>query len=610
MIQKRLTIAALLAAVLLAIVADLLFSQKAQAVMIFITILGLCPLIFDFVVAARHKRLDLGFPIIITVIILLILASYLTAAVFVLLILSGELFREYIYKRVQDSIRDISRSLPDTAWLKREQPVEVKISEIKKGETVIVKSGGRVPVDGILQTEMTAMDESVITGESRPIEKKRGATLVAGSINLGDYLEMIASDVSTNSTIAQLHKLVDEAKSKNAPLSRFTTHYAEVTSLVALFSTIILFLVRHNLYQALALWVALVPMIFAIIVPVATTVGISLLAKRGILVKHAAALENLTKITTIVFDKTGTLTKGTPELQEIIALGEFTQPKLLQVAASTEQFSEHELARPIIEKAASEELPKENITEPHVVEGRGITAKWGGKIVAVGNRQLLIDEKIPVSSQDLATAEAREENGSTAIFVAIGGQLAGIIFLADQLRSEAKTTINNLRHLGLKTAMLTGDAKKVADKIAGEIGIDQVRAELSPQDKISIINQGKDTQEKIAMVGDGINDAPALAGANVGIAMGLEGVELALDSAGVVLVNNNLSLLPDAIVSSKKIFRVIKTDLVVASAIHFGVALLVIFNVIGILGSALFHQLSSAVVLINTMRLFSINKRS
>lgn len=605
--RKIVVISFLLISVVFILALNFYFFERTQYALIAAVTAGLLPLASDLLFALKKKTLDLGFPILITVVILLSLGHIRTAAIFVALILSGELFKEYIFERVQTSIREISHSLPDTALIKKNTVVQVKISDIHKGDVVVIKSGSRSPVDGRLLARSASFDESVITGESKMIEKKNGDTILAGSINLGDYVEMEALDVSANSTIAQLHQLVVEAQSNNAPLSHFTTRYAEITSAVALLLTVLLFLISHNLLQSLALWIALVPMIFAIIVPVATTVGISLLAKRGILIKNPGALENLTKITTIVFDKTGTLTEGRPEVQEIIVYASLNQNDLLQLAASVEQYSEHELGKSIIKKAQERQLTLQTIIEPHVLKGQGIVATWNKKQILIGNRQLLSEFGVDIISDILNEVQNKEDQGNSAIFVAINKQLEGIIFIADQLRPEAKAAVAKLNLLGLNLVMLTGDNNRVAEKIAAAIGIGTVHAELSPQDKIRFINKYKNNKEKVAMVGDGINDAPALAGANVGIAMGLEGIELALESAGVVLVNNNLMLLPEMIVNSKRIFHIIKADLFIATAIHACAALLVVFNSIGILGSTLVHQFSSVVVLLNTMRLFSID---
>lgn len=569
--------------------------------------LGLLPLILKVFSSFKAKKIDLGFPIVITIFILLFLGQIKITAIFVLLILFGKIFEEYILWRVKESIKDISKSLPNTAFIKKQGIIEeIRISDIREGDIVIIKAGGRAPVDGLLLTKEASFDESVITGESKPVEKKEGEKIVAGAINLSDYVEMQAIDTSENSTIALVHRLVEEAQSKKAPLSHFTSRYAEITSLIALALVIAMFFIWHNILQALALWVALVPVIFAIIVPVATTIGISLLAKRGILVKNAEALENLTKVDIAVFDKTGTLTKGSPEIKEIITFSSFNQRNLLQLTASVEKYSEHHLAGPIVKRAKEDGLAFLPIKDIQILKGKGISAHYNKRKVLIGNSKLMNEFGIFISGDILTDVREKEKAGNSAIFIALDKKLIGIIFMADLLREGAKSVLTQLNKMGFKLVILTGDNKIVANNIAKELGVTEIYSELLPEDKINFIKKVKSNGGKVIMVGDGINDAPALAEANVGIAMGLRGVDITLESSQVVLINNDLTTLPEIITSSKKIFKIIRNDLYIATTIHVFTALLVIFNVIGILGSTIFHQLSSALVLLNTTRLFSI----
>jgi len=574
-------------------------------------ILGLVPLVYENFSSLKAKRIDLGFPVLVTIIILVVLEEFRLAVIFVLLILLGQAFKEYILWRVEESVKSISKSLPDMAFVKKDREViEVKISEIKRGDTVIIKAGSRAPVDGVLLTAGASFDESVISGESKPVTKREGDKLIAGAINLSDYVEMRAIDTSENSTIAQVHKLVKEAQLRSAPLSRFTNRYAEITTAVALVLVVLVFLVWRNVLQALALWIALVPVIFAIIVPVATTIGISLLAKRGILIKHAEALENLTKIDTIVFDKTGTLTKGSPEISEIVTFSSFDQKELLRLAASVEEYSEHHLAQPILRKAKKENIELLPVKEVHVLKGKGIVAECDKNKISIGSQEFMRESGVVIPDDVVRDVQSREEIGESAIFVAADKRLIGIIFVADKIREGAKSVLKQLEKMGFKSIILTGDNKIVANKIAKELDITEVHSELSPEDKIGFVQGFKSKNRKVVMVGDGINDAPALAEANVGIAMGLKGVDITLESAQAVLINDDLAMLPEIVNSSKATFKIIKDDLFIASTIHFLVAALVIFNVIGILGSTIFHQVSSALVLLNTMRLFTKGQKT
>ena len=262
--------------------------------------------------------------------------------------------------------------------------------------------------------------------------------------------------------------------------------------------------------QALALWIALVPVIFALIVPVATTIGISILAKRGILIKNAEACENLTKINTFVFDKTGTLTKGSPELSKIATFSSTDQKNLLQLAASVEKYSEHHLAVPIVKKAKENDLELLPVTDIQILKGKGISARQDKRAILIGNLELMREFKVFISDSILKNVLEKEENGNSAIFISIDKKLAGIIFIVDQLRAEAKSMLDQLRTMGYKLIILTGDNEIVANKIAKELDVTEVYSNLLPKDKIDFITNLKSKGEKVIMVGDGINDAPAL----------------------------------------------------------------------------------------------------
>lgn len=580
------------------------FLPVSDYVLVFSVIIGVLPLVMDIFRSLRQKRIDLGAPVVITILLLLFLRKFESAAIFVLLILAGRLFKEYILWRVRESVASISKALPDVSYVRHGNEIkEVHISAIIKGDTVIVKGGGRVPVDGILLSEFASLDESVISGESKPVAKQKGARLVAASINLSDYLELQAADISANSTLAQMQKLVEEAQKRNAPLSRFTTQYAEVTSIVALLSVIVIYLLTKNVEKSLALWITLVPVIFAIIVPVATTIGISLLTKTGVLVKTAEALENLTKINVLCFDKTGTLTLGKPEISKIVTLEGLSEDILVQTAGSVERFSEHSLGEPIVREVQRRKLSWLDVMDVQVQKGRGISAMVSGNRVLIGNKEFIQEEGIPISSKLETEARKIEESGATSIWIAMQDKLAGLIFLADQLRAETKPTLDVLRQLGYSLVMLTGDHLEVAAKIGEQAGVTQIKAGLLPQDKIDAIKKIKAAGKYVLMVGDGINDAPALAEANVGVAMGLRGVGITLESAQVVLIHDSLRVLPQVFSVAKRTFRIIRFDLILATSIHGIAAVLVLFGTIGILGSTVLHQISSALVLLNTLRL-------
>ncbi len=576
-----------------------------------ITVLAIIPMLQEIYLSARRKRMDLSLPVLVTLLILLYINEYWIAAIFAWMTLLGRIFKEYILWKVEKSVKEISKSLPDIAYLKGNTLREIPIQQIRKGDILVVKAGGRIPVDGILLSKEASIDESVITGESKPVYKTLNDILVAGSINQSDYLEMSATDTSSNSTLAQIHKMVEQAQSRNTQLARFTTYYALVTSIVALVGTIVIYFFTGEILRALAFWIALVPVIFAIIVPVATTIGISILAKKGIMVKSPEALEDLTRINSIVLDKTGTLTKGSPEISDIVVADNSTDKKLfLQLVASIEKYSEHPLARPIIKKASEQGITIHPAQDIQVLKGEGITGTCLSRKIAVGNKRLMdeLSVTIPAVVEDIT--QKKEAEGNSVLYVAVDNLFSGTIYVSDPLRENIKDTMDKLKAMNVKLTMLTGDNKVVASGVANELGLSRYYAGLLPQDKIKYIQQFKSQGEKVIMTGDGINDAPALSEATVGIAMGLRGVDVTLNSARVVLVHDDIQALPYMLGTSKRVMAIIRFNLIIATTIHVTTAILSLIGIIGILGSALMHQVSSAVVILNTLRLFTVRDSS
>jgi heavy metal translocating P-type ATPase len=564
---------------------------------------GSIPLAKDIYSGLIRRQIPLEFPVLFTLLALSIMNRMDIASIFLLLILAGHIFRLLIQKKVQDSVLSLAQYLPVTAWKKiGGELVSVSPSTLLPGDEIIVKPGERVPVDGVLSGERGTVDESVITGESRPVEKIHGQKLVSASINIGSPIQVTVTTSSSQSTLYQMQKLVEESQRQSNPLSLFTTRYAGWTSVSSLIVVSFYYLWKKDIDQSLALWISLVPMIFAIIVPVSTTIGISLLARRGILVKSSEVLENVTKVDTLCFDKTGTLTQGTPLVLAIITND--NKEQILDLAASLERYSEHSLARPIIdlfEKTVRHWLP---VKEIRVLEGLGMEGTWEGHQIVLGNRHMFLKKgwDIPVYLE--ARAKEKEDEGATPVFLGWDHNVRGVILIADRLRPEAPQVLKRLSSQGYRTIMLTGDISGVSRNIAREAGVLEYHAELSPDAKVAIVQALRDSKKKVMMVGDGLNDAPVLARADVGVAMGLRGVDLSLEAAGVVLVRDDLNTIPILLNKAHTTFSTIRANLYMASVIHLCGAFLVITGQIGLLGAALLHQISSGIVLLNTARLF------
>ena len=571
-------------------------------------IFALFPYYVSILEALLKKQLDLSFPPIITIYLLLFLGKGNIAEVFILIILLGHLFKTLILERVKASITQISDKLPKTAIIKRYgKEQEIQIKDIKVGDILLVRSGERVATDSELLTDDSLLDQSVVTGESKPISKKKGERLLAGSINAGNYFEAKAVAIAEESTLFQIRHLVENAQNDKAPLARVVSKYSWITIIFALLGVLVIYIFTHNVLEALSFWIAVVPVIFAIIVPVATTIGITILARQGILVKSSPSIENLTKANTFLFDKTGTITQGKPEVEEILVFNK-TKKDILQFAASIESYSDHPLAVPILEEAKREQIDLLPLKGVKTLTGKGMTAVTGEHELLLGNAVLLRDFNLHLSKEIIQTVAVWEQKGATPVYVGFDKNLMGIIFLLDKLRPEASQLFTTLNRNGYETIIVTGDKREVAEKISKELkGVDFV-ADVTPEGKVEEVKKKLKEGRNIVMVGDGINDAPALAKAQVGIAMGGKGVDLTLNAADIVLLNNDIASIPTMIAVSKKTFSIIKQDVFLATIIHGFTAVIVVLGMINLVETTVVHEISSVLVLINTLRLFWIRR--
>jgi len=463
---------------------------------------------------------------------------------------------------------------PKALAIKNGSEIEIGIEELVEGDEVLVKPGERIPVDGEVVSGESAVDESLVTGESIPKEKTRGDPVVGGTVNVGGMLRVKATRVGRNTTLAQIVKLVEDAQATKAPIERLADtvagYFVPVVILIALGTFVFWFMlggsvlnVTNELAFALTAFVAVLviacPCALGLATPTAIVVGTGRGAQMGVLIKDAAALETAHRLTTAVFDKTGTLTKGEPRVVKVIPVGAKDERDLLFVAGSAEKGSEHVLSRAVTAAAESMGIVLEPPETSKVIPGEGVTATIGSRRIAVGNRRLLARLKIEMGSQS-ATMESLENEGLTVMACVSDERLWGIIGVADTLKPEARGAIGELKKLGLKVVMLTGDNERTAKAIARQAGIDEFRAQVLPADKASVVKTYQDKGEVVAMVGDGINDAPALAQADIGIALGT-GTDIALESGNIVLVGEDLGGVVTAIRLSRRTFSKIRQNL-------------------------------------------------
>ena len=540
-----------------------------------------------------------------------------TAGVIITLILLGKSLEAVSKGRTSEAIKKLMGLAPKTAVVIRDgKEFEVPIEEVEIGFIILVKPGEKMPVDGVVIEGNTSVDESMLTGESIPVEKKAGDQVYAASLNKNGMIHFKATKVGGDTALAQIIKLVEEAQGSKAPIAQMADivsgYFVPIVFALAVVASLAWFISGESLVFSLTIFIAILviacPCALGLATPTAIMVGTGKGAEYGILIKGGEALETTHKISTIVFDKTGTITEGKPEVTDILTVSDVDCNQLLQLAASAEKGSEHPLGEAIVNEALKEQLEFSKVDQFIAIPGYGIEVEIQGISMLLGNRKLMDERKISLSELEQQSDRLAEE-GKTPMYIAMNQKIAGIIAVADVVKGSSLKAIEKLRSMGLEVAMITGDNRRTAEAIAKQVGIDRVLAEVLPQDKSNEVKKLQAEGKKVAMVGDGINDAPALAQADIGIAIG-SGTDVAMESADIVLMRSDLMDVPTAIQLSKSTIRNIKQNLFWA----FG------YNVIGIpIAAGLLHlfggpllnpifaaaamSLSSVSVLTNALRL-------
>ncbi|MDR1770224.1 MAG: heavy metal translocating P-type ATPase [Hungatella sp.] len=513
-----------------------------------------------------------------------------SAGVIITLILLGKSLEAVSKGRTSEAIKKLMGLAPKTAIILEDGvEKEIPIDEVEIGDMILVKPGEKIPVDGTVLGGHTAIDESMLTGESMPVDKKEGDQVYAASLNTTGTIRFRAEKIGSDTALAQIIKLVEDAQGSKAPIAQMADivsgYFVPVVCVIALLSGIAWYIgTAGDLKFALTIFISVLviacPCALGLATPTAIMVGTGKGAENGILIKGGEALETAHKISTIVFDKTGTITEGKPTVTDVLTIEGITKEMLLQLTASAEKGSEHPLGQAIVHGAEDAGLTLFAAEHFESLTGRGIEAKIGGEDILAGNRKLMVERSISLTGMEEASDRLAGE-GKTPMYVAINGKLAGIVAVADVVKESSRVAIEQLHKMGIEVAMITGDNKRTAEAIAKQVGIDRVLSEVLPQDKSDEVRKLQAEGRKVAMVGDGINDAPALAQADIGIAIG-SGTDVAMESADIVLMRSDLMDVPTAIHLSKQTIRNIKQNLFWA----FG------YNVIGIpIAAGLLHLL-------------------
>ncbi|WP_234117869.1 heavy metal translocating P-type ATPase [Clostridium hydrogenum] len=540
-----------------------------------------------------------------------------SAGVILTLITLGKYMEAVSKGKTSEAIKKLMGLAPKTAKIIREdKEIEIPIDEVKVGDIIVVRPGEKMPVDGKVVEGNTSVDESMLTGESIPVEKNIGSSIIGASINKNGSIKYEATKVGRDTALAQIIKLVEDAQGSKAPIAKLADiisgYFVPVVITLAVISSAAWYLSGKDITFTLNIFISVLviacPCALGLATPTAIMVGTGKGAEYGVLIKNGTALENTHKVETVVFDKTGTITEGKPKVTDIVAAGGTHDNYLLQIAASAEKSSEHPLGEAIVKEAEEKNIEFLQVTNFKAVPGMGIEVNMAGKKVLLGNKKLMNERNIFLASLDEVSDKLARE-GKTPMYVAEDDKILGIVVVADTVKPSSKKAVERLHKMGIEVAMITGDNKRTAEAIAKQVGIDRVLAEVLPEDKASEVKKIQAEGRRVAMVGDGINDAPALAEADIGMAIG-SGTDVAIESADIVLMRSDLIDVATAIDLSKKTIKNIKENLFWAFGyntlgIPVAMGVLYLFHgpLLNPMIAALAMSFSSVSVLTNALRL-------
>ncbi len=571
---------------------------------------GGIPIIIGAIRGLIHTEMNVDELVALAIIVSVIFKEYLSAGFVAFMMLFGKILEDFTAERAKTALGDLGKLMPATACVRRNgRETEIPLKDVMVGDLVIAKSGERIAVDGVVEGGEASVNQAPITGESMPVAKAKGSEVYAGTLNELGALEIRAVKVGETTTLARIVDLVEEAESDRAPVVRAADRYAKFFTPAILGISALVWLFTRNVTSALAVLIVACPCALVMATPIAVIAGVANGARRGILIKGGARLEAAGQVTAVALDKTGTITLGEPRVMKTIACSSVSENRVLEIAAAAECFSEHPIAKAILAKADDLGIEAAKPGEFRVIPGRGVSAKLDGTRISVGTEELLREQSVNVPPAVRAAVDNMEGLGLTPLLVASDGEVAGVVGVADTVREDMGLAVRHLKRSGVKrVVMLTGDREEVAKRVATSVGIDEWQARLMPDQKVGAVKKLQDEGHKVAMIGDGINDAPALARADVGVAMGVSGTDVAMDTADIVLVKDDVLKAAEAINLSRYTLKTIKQNLAFA----------LVFNLIGIgaaatgvlspIAAALFHNFGSVAVVVNSARLVGSRK--
>ncbi|AKB79239.1 Lead, cadmium, zinc and mercury transporting ATPase [Methanosarcina horonobensis HB-1 = JCM 15518] len=554
----------------------------------------------------KERDFTADIPVTIATIAAIAIGQYSAAAVVAVLLLLGGMLEELVSARAGKALESLAKLLPDRVTVRRDgHDISVPLEDVQVGDIILVKSGERIAVDGTVLSGTASVNQAAITGESLPVDKQSGDTVFAGTLNETGAMEILATKVGNETALGQIHRLIEEAQTQKPNVERLLNRHAKIYTPTAIVLGGLLWWWSGDMMRAITMLIVFCPCVMVLATPTALVASVGNAALKGNLIKKGATIESMAKIDTVIFDKTGTLTYGEPKLASITALKNNSDENLLLLAAIAEKFSEHPFGKAIVKAAEEKGLSIPDPESFESISGMGIRVKTSGKNIFVGRPKQLFGLNISYSDEIEKIIKEQSQQGRNVVMIGIENEVAGLLAFEDKIRPESKKSIENLHKLGIKTIMVTGDSKAVAERIAKSLDINEVYAEVMPQEKVEIVKRLQLGGHKVIFVGDGVNDGPALVTADVGVAMGLTGTDVAIETAEVGLLSDDLLKIPYLISISKKAINTIWQNVAFSLSILSMAVILTIPGILTPVTGALLHELSSIPVIMNSARLIT-----
>jgi len=598
---------AALTVVLIGHYAKIIPVKTDEVLLTFFASIAALPVLVSAYKSLKNKKITVDLLASVALIVSILSRQWASAVFINLMLTSARIFSDYTENRSRSAIKSLLKLKPDRVKVKkRNRVIETAVSKIKKGDLIVIELGDRIPVDGRVVDGEAQIDQSSLTGESAPVGKKKGDSVLSSTLNISGSLVINAEKVGKDTTFEKIIKLVEQSQRDKSSINTLAEKFASWYVAISIVGAALLYILSRNMSLVLSVLLVTCADDIAVAIPMAFSAAIGRAAKRGIIIKGGDFLEGLIKVKTIVFDKTGTITRGALKVEKIVPLAGFKKNDVLKLAGMAEFYSEHPVAKAVIRNANENHLEFQKPEKFQEYPGKGSTAIYKNKQIVCGKMPFLKELDIKVSEEGAKVLERiKKEGSSSTLLVSYAGQLAGIITLADELRPETKRTILELKKMGVqKMVMLTGDNESVAKAVAKKIGINKFHANLLPEDKLKYIREYLNKKGKVAMVGDGVNDAAALTLADIGIAMGAIGSDTAIEAADIALMQDDLSKIPEAFELGKTVAKISRQDFWIWGIVNVVGLSLVFGRIIGPEGAAAFNFITDFFPILNSVRLF------